>query len=61
MIQRLLETNLQKFRHKLINIIKIIFEETGRFEESRLEHARLKRDLRKGNITEQVTELTCGQ
>ena len=39
---------------------KVSFEATGRFEESRRKHARLKRDLRKGNITEHVTELTCG-
>ena len=39
----------------------LIFEATDRFEESRREHARLRRDLRKGNITEYVTELTCGQ
>ena len=39
---------------------KVSFEATGRFEESRRENASLKRDLRKGNITEHVTELTCG-
>ena len=39
---------------------KVSFEATGRFEESRRKHARLKRDLRKGNITEHVAELTCG-
>ena len=36
------------------------FEAIGRFEESSWEHDRLKRDLRKGNITEHVTELTSG-
>ena len=40
---------------------KVIFKATGCFEKSRLEHATLKRDLWKGNITEHVTELTCGQ
>ena len=39
---------------------KVSFEATGRFEESRRKHARLKLDLRTGNITEHVTELTCG-
>ena len=39
---------------------KVSFETTGRFEESRRKHARLRRDLRKGNIIEHVTELTCG-
>ena len=40
---------------------KVIFKATGCFEESRQEHARLKCDLRKENITKHVTELTCGQ
>ena len=40
---------------------KVSFETTCRFEESRRKHAKLKRDLRKGIITEHVTELTCGQ
>ena len=66
----MLEINLQKMRHKLrimrnksknrLTWRKVIFEATGRLEESSREHARLKRDLRKGNITEHVTELTCG-
>ena len=43
-----------------LNWRKVSFGATGRFEESRQKHARLKRDLRKGNITEHVTELTCG-
>ena len=37
---------------------KVIFEANGRFEENRREHDKLKRGLRKGNITEHVTELT---
>ena len=70
-IQRLLETNLQKcdisfesWETQAKNSLtwrKSIFEATGRFEESRWEHARLKCDLQKGNITVHVTELTCGQ
>ena len=36
---------------------KVIFAATGRFEESRREHARYKRDLRKKNITEHVSSI----
>ena len=39
---------------------KVSFEATGRFEKSRRKHARLKRGLRNVNITEHVTQLTCG-
>ena len=41
--------------------MKLSFEATDQFEESRRKHARLKRALRKGNITEHVTELIRGQ
>ena len=58
------DTNSESWEKQAQNRLtwrKVIFAATARFEKSRWEHTRLKNDLWKRNITEHVTELTCGQ